>query len=84
MTSGKNLKCQLPMTGKISPPGLIEIVPENKSIFPVYYIKKHVTGEPYILTRNDRYSGWRVVRICESTVAKDETFQKFNDIFRLS
>ena len=67
MISGKNLKYQLRSTQEIKLPVLTEPGQEIQKDFSGELHNKHVTGEPYILTKIDQHSKWPVVRVCKST-----------------
>ena len=69
MSSGENLKYQIPSTEKIRLPALTKSGREVQADFSGKLHNKYVTGEPYNLIGIDRYSKWPVVWICKSSEA---------------
>ena len=71
MSSGKNLKYQLPLMEKIKLLVLTEPATEIQNDFSGKLRNKRVIGEPCIFMGIDRYSKWLVVWICKSTETKE-------------
>ena len=71
MSSGRNLKYQLLSTEKIRLPTLTGRGHAIQIDFSGKLHNKYITGEPFILIGNERYSKWPVVRICKSTETKE-------------
>ena len=71
MSSGENLRYQLPSTEKIKLLVLAEHGQEIQFDFSGNLYNKHVTGKLSILIGIDRYSKWPVVRICKLTETKE-------------
>ena len=70
MSSGTNIRHQLPSTKKIKLPVLTEPAQEIQMDFSGKLPTNHLTGEPYNIIGIDRYINWTVVRMCKSTETK--------------
>ena len=85
MSSGNNSKYQLLSTDEIKPPVLTGPGQEIQFDTSVKLQNKQVTGEPYILVRNDRLSIWPVVRVGKSSETSEviQFMEKFNSHYRI-